>query len=104
VGTLTEPLPQPITCGLRTGPPNPTYSCYFPLKAVGGAVTYTASVPGGQSDFSVDIIDPSDTLQAGQETRTDVNLVVTWFQEQNDSPFVTVNPGGLTVQFSLPPA
>ena len=49
----------------------------------------------------MDIQNATGTLPAGQQQG--ITVSVTWYELQNDTAYITMDPGGTMVQFSLPP-
>jgi len=92
---------SPVPCQLTGSSTYAYYSCFFSITAVGGSVSYTLSEPSSESDYQMDIQNATGTLPAGQQQG--ITVSVTWYELQNDTAYITMDPGGTMVQFSLPP-
>jgi hypothetical protein len=77
-----------------------TFTGHFTITAAGGAVSYTVSEPAAeQSSWTTSIENASGTLQAGEQVT--VTVTITDIDGTSD-PYVTVDPGGMTVTFYVP--
>jgi hypothetical protein len=79
----------------------PIFPGSFTFTAVGGPVSYTVSEPAAEQAFwTMTIGNGSGTLQAGQQATITISMVSTGETDTESSlPYVTVDPGGTTVQF-----
>lgn len=98
-GTLDGLPSSPVVC---TGLSPTAYSCNFTFRAEGGPVNYEVLEPASEEpDFVMTIANGGGTLQADSTAAITVTITPEGLGQADTAPYVTVNPGGATVSFTV---
>jgi hypothetical protein len=99
-GTIADLPAQPVQLG---EPETGVFTATLTFTADGGPVSYTVSIASEeQSGYGITADPDSATVPAGQQATINITVTMSGSIEPTGPPTITLNPGGIAVQFKFP--